>query len=230
MIIIMFGPPGAGKGTQCKYIADRYGFFQLSTGDMIRKEIADGSALGLQVKAIVEAGGFPSSDIVNDMVKSTVTRLKDSEGILFDGYPRTLDQGIYLEGLLKDLGLGVDVAIMLDVDEGELISRIEGRFQCASCGEIYSMAKGMPKAEGICDKCGSTEFKRRADDSAEVMKNRLTTYRSETQEIIDYFDKQGLLIRLDGGRTIESVQADIATIIEKKQTKTHKRSVNMVDL
>jgi adenylate kinase len=214
--LILFGPPGAGKGTQCEHISEKYGLYKLSTGDMIRQEIKDQTAIGRQVQAIVESGKFPDSDLVNKMVESTVKRLKGSKGIVFDGYPRTLDQGEFLDGLFGELHAKIDCIIMLDVDEDHLVPRILSRFTCATCGAIYSDAR-MPLKEGICDKCGDSEFVHRADDTEDIIRTRFDTYRRETEEIIQYYDQQGRVIHIDGNQSIETVTEAIDRIIDNKQ-------------
>lgn len=229
MNVIIFGPPGAGKGTQCKKLVEHYGFYHLSTGDMIRKEISDKTEMGFEVQAIVEAGKFPSSDLINKMVASTILKLKGEKGILFDGYPRTSEQRKFLEKFMLDHEMQIDLALMLDIDEEKLISRIEGRYECVKCGAVYS--KGLqPKKQGVCDVCGEDEFKRRADDSAEILKTRLKTYHQETEEIVKYYDQQSFLTHINGDQPIEAVQADIEAVIDEKLIKTDKRSANMVDL
>jgi adenylate kinase len=214
--IILFGPPGAGKGTQCAHIAEKYGLFKLSTGDMIRQEIKDQTEIGVKVKAIVESGAFPSSDLVNEMVAVTVKRLHGSKGIVFDGYPRTLGQGRFLDSLMQELDSKIDSIIMLDVDEDHIIPRILSRYTCAQCGAIYSDTQKPTKA-GVCDKCGSANFVHRADDTEEVLRTRFETYRRETEEIIQYYDQQGLVTHIDGNQSIEAVTKTIDRIIDEKQ-------------
>ncbi len=217
MNIILFGPPGAGKGTQCTHIAEKYGLYKLSTGDMIRQEIKDRTLIGKKVQEIVESGKFPDSEIINQMVASTILKLKGSKGIVFDGYPRTLDQGQFLDGFLNENGMKIDSIIMLNVDEEHLISRILNRFTCAKCGVIYSSSSHMPIIEGVCDKCGSTEFIQRADDTEEVIRTRFDTYKRETEDIIQYYDGQGCVVRIDGNQSIETVTSLIDRVIDDKQ-------------
>ncbi len=216
MNIILFGPPGAGKGTQCIHIAEKYGLFKLSTGDMIRQEIKEQTEIGKRVQEIVESGQFPDSVLVNQMVAACVKRLKGSKGVVFDGYPRTLDQGLFLDELFEKIQFKIDCIIMLDVDEEQLIPRILSRFTCATCGAIYSEAN-QPKTKGVCDKCGGTEFVQRADDTEEVIRTRFDTYRRETEGIIQYYDQQGRVTHVDGNQSIEKVTAAIDRIIEEKQ-------------
>lgn len=216
MNIILFGPPGAGKGTQCLHIAEKYGLYKLSTGDMIRQEIKDQTEIGKQVQTIVESGKFPDSAMVNQMVETTVQRLKDSKGIVFDGYPRTLDQGKFLDELFMRMNSRIDCIIMLDVDEAQIIPRILSRYTCSNCGAIYSDAQ-QPRVQGVCDKCGGKEFLHRADDTEEVLHTRFETYRRETEEIIKYYDGQGRVTHIDGNQTIEQVTKAIDQIIDEKQ-------------
>jgi adenylate kinase len=215
--IILFGPPGAGKGTQCSHIAEKYGLYKLSTGDMIRQEIKDQTDLGKLVQPIVESGKFPDSDLVNQMVVATLTKLKGSKGIVFDGYPRTLGQGQFLDDIFKNLKMKIDCIIRLDVDEDHLVARILARFTCATCGTIYSSTSNMPLIKGVCDKCAGTEFIYRADDTEEVIRTRFDTYRRETEDIIQYYDQQGKVINIDGNQSIERVTQLIDRVIDDKQ-------------
>lgn len=216
MNIILFGPPGAGKGTQCKYIAEKYGLFKLSTGDMIRQEIQDQTEFGLLVKPIVEAGKFPNSDLVNKMVEQTVLR-EGNRGIVFDGYPRTLGQGQFLESLYEKTNSKIDCILLLEVDEEKLIQRLLNRYTCADCGSIYSTTFNKPKVDGVCDKCAGTNFVHRADDTEEVIRTRFDTFRRETADIIQYYDHKGYVTRIDGNQAIEAVTKQIDQVIEKKQ-------------
>jgi adenylate kinase len=216
--LILFGPPGAGKGTQCKEIVKKFDFFQLATGDMIRAEIAAGSEIGKKVQQIVEAGKFPSSDLVNEMVVKTIVDHWSDKGIVFDGYPRTFGQGEFLDRFLAKRGSQIDCAIMLEVNEKDLIDRIEKRYSCLDCGQMYAQGVSDPKVDGVCDKCGSKQFGKRADDNADVMRTRLKTYHAETEEIINYYDNKGLLIRINGTDSIENVRLQIEKIVEAKQT------------
>jgi adenylate kinase len=214
--LILFGPPGAGKGTQCAHIAEKYGLYKLSTGDMIRSEIKDQTEIGKKVKSIVEAGKFPDSDLINEMVASTVLSLKNHKGVVFDGYPRTLSQGQFLDSFLKENGTKIDCIIMLDVDEEHLISRILTRLTCVNCGAGYS-SSNMPKVEGVCDKCGGTEFSQRADDSEDVIRTRFDTYRRETEDIIQYYDQRGDVTHIDGNQSIKAVTGLVDQVIDEKQ-------------
>lgn len=218
MNLILFGPPGAGKGTQCIHIAEKYGLYKLSTGDMIRQEIKDKTSLGLQIQPIVESGKFPDSDLVNQMVASTILRLKETNGIVFDGYPRTLAQGQFLDDYLKGLGKKIDCIILLDVTEDHLVSRILGRFTCATCGAIYSSSCSMPSVEGVCDTCGGVEFVHRADDTEEVIRTRFDIYKRETEDIIQYYDQRGSVIRIDGNKSIDEVTKLIDRVIDDKKS------------
>lgn len=216
MNIILFGPPGAGKGTQCLHIAEKYGFYKLSTGDMIRQEIKDQTEIGKRVQAIVESGQFPDSSLVNEMVEATVRRLKGKQGIVFDGYPRTLDQGQFLDNLCEEIHTKIDLIIMLDVDQDQLIPRILSRVTCADCGAIYSDGQP-PKVSGVCDKCGGTQLVHRADDNEQVIRTRFETYHRETEGIIQYYDQQGRVIHIDGNQSIEEVTRAVDQIIDEKQ-------------
>lgn len=213
MNIAFFGPPGSGKGTQAKQLVERHGFMQISTGDLVRAEIQKGSPIGKKIQDIVEQGKFPSSDIINEMVTSVLKENMDGPGFLFDGYPRNLEQGQFLEGLLAELNSPIDLAIFLDVPDQILIDRVTTRYSCDGCGAIYN-AIVPTKQEGICDKCGGTQFTQRADDTAEVMQTRLATYREQTAAIVDHFDTQGRLHRIDGNREVDVITNEINSMIE----------------
>lgn len=213
----MFGPPGAGKGTQCSHIADKYGLYKLSTGDMIRQEIKNQTEIGKKIQAIVESGELPDSNMVNEMVANIIDQHKKGKGFVFDGYPRTLAQGQFLDAYLQKLDMGIDRAVMLDVDEDNLLNRILGRYSCAACGEVYSERGRKPHMEGVCDKCGSRDFIRRADDTEDVMRTRLHAYRRDTEDIISYYDQQGRLIRVEGNQSVADVTEAIDKILDEKK-------------
>lgn len=228
MNIIIFGAPGAGKGTQCKHIVSKYGMFQLSTGDVIRREIAERTDLGLIIQPIVEAGKLPDSAIVNKLVEQTVHR-ELHKGIVFDGYPRTLDQGLFLSELLKGHESKIDCIILLEVDENLLIERLLKRFSCVDCGEIYSASFNAPKVDGVCDKCGGSNFVHRADDNEEVIRTRFESFRRDTKDIIQYYDEKASVIRIDGNQPIAVVTEAIDQIIEKRLTDLKSLPTYMVD-
>ncbi len=211
--IILLGPPGAGKGTQAqRLVADR-GMIQLSTGDMLRAAVKSGSPVGLQAKAVMEAGELVSDAIVSALIGE---RLDDASGagVIFDGYPRTRAQAEALDLLLAERGRGLDHVIELCVDEDALVERITGRFTCARCCTGYHDVFKRPKVDGVCDVCGSTEFVRRPDDNEETVRTRLAEYRKKTAPILPYYDERGLVRRVDGMGTPDEVAADIDSILD----------------
>lgn len=212
--IILLGPPGAGKGTQAQRLQADRGMVQLSTGDMLRAAVRSGSPVGLQAKAVMEAGELVSDAIVSALIGE---RLDDSgdAGAIFDGYPRTRAQAEALDLLLAERGRGLDYVIELCVDEDALVERITGRFTCASCGAGYHDSFKRPTVDNVCDVCGSTEFTRRPDDNEETVRTRLAEYRAKTAPILPYYDERGLVRRVDGMGTPDGVAAEIDAILDK---------------
>jgi len=212
--IILLGPPGAGKGTQAsKLVADR-GMVQLSTGDMLRAAVKAGTPIGLKAKAVMDAGELVSDEIVSGLIGEKLDSMKASEGAIFDGYPRTEAQAHSLDEILAGRGRSLDHVIELEVDEDALVERITGRFTCANCGEGYHDKFKQPKAAGVCDVCGSTEFKRRPDDNEETVRTRMAEYRAKTAPILPIYEARGLVQRVDGMADMGDVAAAIAKILD----------------
>jgi len=211
--IILLGPPGAGKGTQAQRLQADRGMIQLSTGDMLRAAVKSGSPVGLQAKAIMEAGELVSDAIVSALIGERLDDAGDA-GAIFDGYPRTRAQAEALDLLLAERGRGLDYVIELCVDEDALVERITGRFTCASCGAGYHDSFKRPKVENVCDVCGSTEFTRRPDDNEETVRTRLVEYRAKTAPILPYYEERGLVRRVDGMGTPDGVAAEIDAILD----------------
>ncbi len=209
MNIILLGPPGAGKGTQASRLVEDRGMVQLSTGNMLRAAVAAGTEIGRKAQAIMEAGGLVSDDIVNALIDEKLAGLAAEQGVIFDGYPRTRGQAESLDRLLAAHGRKLDAVIELEVDEEALVDRISGRFTCASCGEGYHDRHKRPQVDGVCDACGSTEFKRRPDDNAETVRTRLAEYRAKTAPILPFYEERGLVRRVDGMAPIAEVGAAI---------------------
>lgn len=214
MNIILLGPPGAGKGTQASKLVEERGMVQLSTGDMLRAAVKAGTPVGLQAKAIMDSGGLVSDLIVNQIIDDALAALLPTTGVIFDGYPRTYGQAVSLSALLASHGRHLDHVIELDVDEDALVERITGRFTCAKCGEGYHDTFKQPKAQGVCDVCGGTEFKRRPDDNAETVRTRMAEYRAKTAPILPYYEARGLVKRVDGMADMGDVSASIAAILD----------------
>ena len=215
MNIILLGPPGAGKGTQAaRLVADR-GMVQLSTGDMLRAAVKDGTPVGLKAKAVMDAGALVSDEIVSALIGEALDRMGPEQGAIFDGYPRTAAQAVALDQILADRGRKLDRVIELDVDEDALVERITGRFTCATCGTGYHDRFKLPKASGVCDVCASTEFKRRPDDNAETVRTRMAEYRAKTAPILPHYEKDGLVARVDGMADMDTVTGQIEAILDR---------------
>ena len=213
MNIILLGPPGAGKGTQAARLEAARGMVQLSTGDMLRAAVAQGTPVGLRAKAVMEAGELVSDAIVSALIGEHLDAIGD-KGAIFDGYPRTRTQAEALDVLLAERGRKLDYVIELDVDEDALVERIAGRFSCASCGAPYHDKYKLPKADGTCDVCGGHEFKRRPDDNEETVRTRLAEYRAKTAPILPYYEERGLVRRVNGMAGVEEVAAAIDSILD----------------
>jgi adenylate kinase len=216
--LILLGPPGAGKGTQAKKLTDERGLVQLSTGDMLRAEVASGSALGVEAKKIMDAGQLVSDAIMIGMIDKRIDQPDCAKGFVLDGFPRTEPQAEALDAMLANKGKKIDAVIELAVDEAALIERISGRFTCAKCGTGYHDKFARPKKDGICDKCGSTEFTRRADDNAETVKARLVAYRQQTAPILPYYQAKGLLHSVDGMADMSEVARQIDQVLAAIKT------------
>jgi adenylate kinase len=214
MNIILLGPPGAGKGTQARILMDRDGMVQLSTGDMLRAAVAAGTEVGKRAKAVMDAGELVSDDIVIGIVSDRLDEPDISNGAIFDGFPRTDVQAKALDALLTDKGMTLDAVISMDVDDDLLVDRVSGRFTCGSCGEGYHDKHKMPEVEGVCDKCGGTDFKRRPDDNAETVRARLTAYHADTAPLIAYYQTTGKLKTVDGMADIDHVTSAISAALQ----------------
>ena len=215
MNIILLGPPGAGKGTQAKRIESQYGLVQLSTGEMLRASKARGEPLGLEAKAIMDSGKLVPDSLMIGLIAARMTEPDCKNGVILDGFPRTVPQAEALDVMLESMGKQLDAVVVLEVDEPALIERVSGRFTCAKCGAGYHDSFSPPRQPGVCDKCGSKEFTRRADDNAETMKARLAAYRQQTAPIIPYYEDCGLLHRVDGMASMDAVEAEIAVILQR---------------
>lgn len=213
MNIILLGPPGAGKGTQASHLVDTYAMEQLSTGDMLRAARKAGTPLGEQVALVMDSGGLVSDEIVDALIGDKLDSMSADQGAIFDGYPRTAAQAHSLDSILETRGRKLDHVIELEVDEDALVDRITGRFTCASCGDGYHDRHKLPAREGVCDNCGSTEFKRRPDDNEETVRTRMAEYRAKTAPILPIYDARGLVTRVDGMASIDDVTAAIKAIV-----------------
>jgi adenylate kinase len=212
--LILLGPPGAGKGTQASRLVKERGLVQLSTGDMLRAAVAAGTPVGLIAKSVMESGGLVSDEIVNGILSERLDHADARAGFILDGYPRTEVQANALDTMLTEKGLSLDHVIELEVDEDALVDRITGRFTCGSCGEGYHDRYKQPKVEGVCDVCGGASFKRRPDDNAETVRNRMAEYRAKTAPILPHYEARGLVSRVDGMASMDDVAASIDSVLD----------------
>jgi adenylate kinase len=213
MNLILLGPPGAGKGTQAKRLEDRHGLVQLSTGDMLRAVVASGVPLGQQAKEIMAAGKLMPDELMIEMIADRISKPDCATGFILDGFPRTVPQAEALDRMLGEKGLKLDHVIEMKVDDAALVERITGRYTCAKCGQGYHDKFQTPKADGVCDVCGSTEFTRRADDNAETVTTRLAAYHKQTAPILPYYKERGVLETVDGMADIDVVTEQIEALL-----------------
>ena len=208
MRLILLGPPGAGKGTQAQRLVEKHGIAQLSTGDMLRAAVAAQTDVGKRAKAVMDAGKLVSDQIVNEIVSERIDAEDCKRGFILDGYPRTLAQADATEAMLSGKGIALDAVIEIRVDDEALVDRIAGRYTCANCGTGYHDTNVKPAVDGVCDNCGSTEFKRRPDDNAETLRARLQAYYKETSPLIGYYYAKGMLSVVNGMADIDTVTAE----------------------
>ncbi len=212
MNVVLFGPPGSGKGTQAQFIVERYGIPQISTGDMLRSAVKAKTPLGDMAKSIMDAGGLVSDEIVLDLVKERVSQEDCRFGFILDGFPRTIPQADSLITLLSGIGKKIDFVISFDVDNDELIGRLSGRRTCSSCGKGFHVLYDKPEREGICDSCGSP-LVQRDDDSEQTVRYRLKVYEDQTSSLKSFFSGLGILYSVSGSDSISNIQASISAII-----------------
>ncbi len=212
-VFILLGPPGAGKGTQARMLEEDFGLIQLSTGDLLRAAVASGSEAGKRAKAVMDAGGLVSDDIVLAVLQDRLSAPDVTRGIILDGFPRTAGQAAALDTLLAASNQRITAAISLEVDDAAMVGRISGRSTCATCGEGYHDEFKRPAKAGVCDKCGGTEFKRRADDNAETVRDRLTAYHAQTAPLITYYDGKGVLERVNAMGDIADIRSHLGALV-----------------
>jgi len=213
MNIILIGPPGSGKGTQAKILEQRDGLKQLSSGDMLRDAVSEGTEIGQKAKSYMEAGELVPDDLVVEIVTDQIEKQGD-KGFVLDGFPRNVHQAEVLDQMLEERGRRINRVLVIEVSDDRLVERVSGRFTCSNCGEGYHDTFKQPAVDGVCDKCGSTEFTRRPDDNAETVRNRLEVYHDQTKPLIDYYEAQDKVQKIDGEQPIE----DVTQALEKAMT------------
>jgi adenylate kinase len=214
MNLVLLGPPGGGKGTQAKRLQDKYGLVQLSTGDMLRSAVASGSEIGKKAKAVMDAGQLVSDEIVIAIIDERLDQPDLANGVIFDGFPRTLAQAEALDAMMGRKGKTLDFAIEIRVPDAYIVERITGRYTCGTCGAGYHDTFQQPKAAGKCDSCGASAFVRRPDDNVETVTKRLDAYHAQTAPLLPYYDKRGALKLVDGTLDIADVTLALETLLD----------------
>ena len=213
MRLILLGPPGAGKGTQAVRISERFGIPELSTGAMLRAAVAAETPVGLDAKGIMARGDLVPDEVVVQIISDRIDEPDCKNGFILDGFPRTVAQAEALDGMLEEKGMTLDAVIEMKVDDAALTERITGRYTCGTCGQGYHDTFHKPAKPGICDKCGGTEFKRRADDNAETVTSRLEAYHAQTAPILPYYADKGMLKSVDGMADMDEVTRQIEKVL-----------------
>lgn len=213
--LILFGPPGAGKGTQADMLSARFSVPHISTGDMFREAVSRGEPLGMRVKSFMDRGMLVSDDLVIDLVEERLKHENNKEGFILDGFPRTLNQAQSLEILLEKIQLPIDAVINIEVPEEELIKRLSGRRVCQGCGQNYHILFSPPPEPGVCAKCGSRLYQR-DDDKEEVIRRRLKVYQEQTEALLEFYERKGSLHTVDGSGSRELIFSRVLDVIEKE--------------
>ncbi len=214
MNLILLGPPGSGKGTQAKLIVEKYGIPQISTGDMLREAVAKGTELGKEAKKYMDAGQLVPDEVVIGIVKERLQQPDCEKGFILDGFPRTIAQAEALDKILEEMGKKIDAVINIQVPEEEVVKRIVYRRTCKNCGAVYHLIYNPPKEDNKCDKCGG-ELYQRDDDKEETVRKRYKVYKEQTEPLVEYYAKKGILYNIDGTKSIEEVFAEIDSILQK---------------
>ncbi|HDH02116.1 MAG TPA: adenylate kinase [Nitrospirae bacterium] len=212
MRIVLLGAPGAGKGTQAKKLVEKYGIPQISTGDILRKAVADGTPLGKEAKAYMDKGELVPDSVVIGLVKERLTRDDCKKGFILDGFPRNTAQAEVLDKVLNETNIPLQVALCVDVDMEILMKRLTGRRTCRQCGQMYNIYFSPPQKESVCDKCGG-ELYQRDDDKEETIRRRLEVYEAQTAPLIEYYKNKGILKTVEGTGDIDEIFANICSIL-----------------
>jgi adenylate kinase len=212
MRLVLLGAPGAGKGTQAKKLIEKYGIPQISTGDILRQAVADGTQLGKEAKSYMDKGELVPDSVVLGMVKERLGQDDCKKGYILDGFPRNTAQAEALDGILNDMGMALTAAVSVDVPKDDLMKRLTGRRTCKECGQMYNIHFSPPKKEGVCDKC-SGELYHRDDDKEETIKNRLDVYDAQTAPLVDYYSKKGILKSIQGTGSIDEIFEKVCAAI-----------------
>lgn len=213
-VLILLGPPGAGKGTQARMLEKQFGLVQLSTGDLLRAAVAAGTPAGQAADEVMKSGALVSDQIVIDILRDRLSEPDCASGVILDGFPRTDVQAEALDSLLAENGQKINAAISLEVDDTAMIERVAGRYTCADCGEGFHDSFKIPTQAGVCDGCGSTDMKRRADDNSETVGGRLIAYHAQTAPLISYYEGKGALQRVDAMGPIDAIGASLSNVVQ----------------
>jgi len=212
MILILLGAPGVGKGTQGELIAKEYGIPQISTGDILRKEVKEGTLLGKEAKKYMDSGALVPDNVIIGMMENRIKKDDCKNGFILDGFPRTVAQAEAFDVMLEKNGLELDKVLLIDVPKDEIIDRLTGRRVCSKCGAVYHIKNNPPKIDGVCDKCGG-ELIQRSDDTKEVVENRLNVYEKSTMPLIEYYEKTKKLVKIDGVGNINEIFSKVKAVL-----------------
>ena len=213
MNLVLLGPPGSGKGTQAKRLQDSHHILQLSTGDMLRAEVASGTERGIRTKEKIESGHLVPDALIIEMISERIRGEDARRGFVLDGFPRTIPQARALDEMLAREGMHLDRVIVIELDDDAIVERIVGRFSCENCGAGYHDKFKKPKLEGVCDVCGGTRFSRRADDHPETVRARIEEYHAQTEPIIAHYETKDLLSRVNGMADLDDVTRQLAEVL-----------------
>ncbi len=213
MLIILLGPPGAGKGTQAERIVEKFSLVYIATGDILRKAVKEGSPLGRKAREYMDQGQLVPDNLVVEIVRDRLMEPDCTNGALLDGFPRTVDQAVFLEQVLPDIDTQIDRVLLIEVDENELIERLTGRRVCGDCGANYHVKYKSPKVRNVCDQCGGDLYQR-DDDSLATVTERLEVYKKQTEPLVEFYQERSFLSKIDGNQGIDGVFDQINSVLE----------------